>query len=198
MYSKGMNKFDISLYNEEFFQWHLTYAREYSIRTMDWFIENYKPKSILDIGAGIGSYLESGYDKGISVFGFDISEAAQKYTPEHIKPFIKYQDCTEPISVGIFDCVISFETAEHIRPEGTEQFIENLVNATGKWLLFTAAPPGQEGTGHINCHPKAFWVDKFLDHKLIWAAKMESEISDSWRELGAPDYICDNLIVMKR
>jgi cyclopropane fatty-acyl-phospholipid synthase-like methyltransferase len=194
-----MSKFDISLYNEEFFEWHLKYAREYSIKTMDWFIEKYKPQSVIDFGCGIGSYLESAHNHGLPFWGFDISPSAKKYTPDHIQLYIFYADCATDMDFHFHaDCVISFETAEHIDPDGTDQFIQNLVNATGKWLLFTAAPPGQEGCGHINCHPKAFWVDKFLDHKLIWAAKMETDISDNWRRLGAPNYICDNLIVFKR
>jgi hypothetical protein len=102
-----------------------------------------------------------------------------------------------PIKCGFFDCVLSFETAEHIDPDGTDQFILNLVNATGKHLLFTAAPPGQDGCGHINLHPKEFWIGKFINH-LTYDDEMSATISKAWRKLGAPNYICDNLIVFKR
>jgi hypothetical protein len=40
--------FDLNLYNDEFFLWHLTYAREYSIKTMDWYIDTFKPNSVVD------------------------------------------------------------------------------------------------------------------------------------------------------
>ncbi len=191
-----MSQFDISLYNEEFFQWHLTYAREYSIRTMDWFIEKYKPNSVVDFGCGIGSYLESALIYGLKIKGYEISTDAKAFTPEAVRPFITYSDCTMELNPLRYDCVISFETAEHIEPSGTDQFIQNLVNATGKYLLFTAAPPGQEGTGHINGHHQSFWVEKF-SHYLTFDLEMTIDISNNWRILGAPDYICDNLIIFK-
>lgn len=189
--------FDLSLYDEEFFIWHKIHAREYSIRNMDWYIKNYKPESVVDFGAGIGSYLESAYNHNIRIAGFDISQQAKKHTPESIRPFIGCYDCTLPITIGTFDCVISFETAEHIDPAGTEQFIQNLINATGKRLLFTAAPPGQQGTGHINLRPKQFWIDAF-SKELTYNEKLSREISSFWGLQGAPYYIVNNLIVFER
>jgi len=192
-----MPEFDISLYDEDFFEWHVTHARKYSIRTMDWYIINYHPKSVIDFGCGIVSYLECAYDYDIKIKGYEISWEAVSHTPERIRPYIEYRDCTEPINAGIFDTVISFETAEHIEPEGTNQFILNLVNATGKTLLFTAAPLGQGGTGHINCRPKEFWIMELSD-LLIYNDVLTGEISEAWEKLGAPWYIVKNLMVFSR
>ena len=50
--------FDLSLYNDEFFQWHYKYARIYSIQTMNWFLDKFTVNSVVDFGCGIGSYLE--------------------------------------------------------------------------------------------------------------------------------------------
>lgn len=191
--------FDISLYNEEFFEWHLKHAREYSIKTMDWYIEKYKPLSVADFGCGIGSYLESAYNHSIRFRGFEISEVARQYTPYHIANHIMYYDCTEVIGWThlMYDCVLSFETAEHIRPDGTKTFIENVIDFTGKHLLFTAAPPGQQGTGHINLRPKEFWIEQF-SKELMYDEEMTKDISENWRILGAPEYICNNLITFRR
>lgn len=190
--------FDISLYNDEFFEWHLKYAREYSIKTMDWFIEKYKPLSVVDFGAGIGSYLESCYNHKIPCLGFEISLNAREYTPQHIRYLVLYRtDCTKVMHIEIWDTVISFECAEHLNPEGTDQFIKNIINFTGRYLLFTAAPPGQLGTGHINLRPKEFWIEQF-SKSLKYDEKMTLDISENWRRLGAPDYICNNLITFRR
>lgn len=190
--------FDISLYNDEFFEWHLKHAREYSIKTMDWYIEKYKPVSVIDFGAGIGSYLESCDNHNVKCAGLEISPAALKYTPEHIRNRIFYLDCTKPIGYwGVFNTVISFETAEHIEPSGTNQFVENIISCTGGHMLFTAAPPGQLGTGHINLRPRQFWIEQFTK-ELKYDEDLTKDISDNWRILGAPDYICNNLIVCTR
>lgn len=190
--------FDLSLYDDEFFIWHKIHAREYSIRNMDWYIKNYKPESVIDFGCAIGSYLESAHNHGIQIVGVEISEAARKHTPESIRPFIQYMDCIDQLLCGVpFDTVLSFETAEHIDPAGTDQFIQNLINATGKRLLFTAAPPGQQGTGHINLRPKQFWIDEF-SKELTYNEKLSREISSFWGLQGAPYYIVNNLIVFER
>jgi cyclopropane fatty-acyl-phospholipid synthase-like methyltransferase len=193
--------FDISLYNEDFFLWHLIHARQYSLNTMDWYIDTYKPNSIVDFGCGIGSYLESGYEKGIkNLKGYDIGgEYAKKYTPNFLSEFIEYIDCTKKIECGKFDCVISFETAEHIDPEGTETFISNISNAlieNGR-ILFTAAPPGQDGCGHINLMPKEFWINNFVKLGHSVDEEMTNNIKENWSKMNSPNYIIENLIVLK-
>lgn len=197
------DKFDISLYDEDFFLWHKTHVRDQAVSCMSWYIGRFpEAKSFCDFGCGIGSYLEApnylrvnGLD--FHVKGFEISEVAKQFTPTDLQPFIEYRDCTKPIITDRFDCVLSFETAEHIEPEGTEQFILNLVEATGQRLLFTAAPPGQDGTGHINCRFKSFWIGE-IGEFLDFNPELTKEISTAWEKLGAPWYIVNNLIVFER
>jgi SAM-dependent methyltransferase len=187
--------FDKSLYNDEFFSWHLKYAREYQLKTFDWFIDKYKPRSVIDFGCGIGSYLESAYNKGVTKLrGFDIGDDAAKYTPDIVRPFIEYRDCTAPIKTGLYECVLSFETAEHINPAGSTQFVRNILSAAAKYILFTAAPPGQDGCGHINLHPKEYWIKLF---GIPVNEQMTNEISGAWKQIGCPDYIVNNLIVFE-
>jgi cyclopropane fatty-acyl-phospholipid synthase-like methyltransferase len=192
--------FDISLYNDEFFFWHLKYARLYSIETMDWYILRYKPNSVIDFGCGIGSYLESCYNNGLTnIKGYDIGgDYASKYTPNFLKQYISYQDCTLPIVEKKYDCVISFETAEHIDPIGTDTFVKNISDAVTKSgkILFTAAPPGQDGCGHINLHPKEFWLDKFSQHSKVQNVEITEEVKRNWKNI-APNYIIENLIVLE-
>jgi len=103
--------------------------------------------------------------------GYDIAEPAKKYTPVHIQPFIEYQDCALlPMGwSGQYDCVISFETAEHIESKVSSIFIHNITQATltsGR-ILFTAAPPGQQGCGHINCQPAEYWIKLFRNRGFV-------------------------------
>lgn len=161
------------------------------------YITKYNPESVVDFGCGIGSYLEPAWALGLKIKGYEISQQAEEFTPKQLYGHIEYRDCTRPIDCGKYDTVISFETAEHIEPEGTNQFIKNLVNATGKTLLFTAAPPGQEGTGHINCQTRDFWIMEFSEF-LIYNEVLTGEISEAWEKLGAPWYIVKNLLAFSR
>lgn len=187
--------FDLSLYNDEFFEWHLVYARDYQLKTFSWFLDKYKPRSVIDFGCGIGSYLEVAFEKEILVKGYDVSEFASKYTPPQLRQFIEYTDCTKRIELKKYDCVLSFETAEHIQPEGTDQFVDNLKRAMGKYILFTGAPPGQDGCGHINLQPREYWIEKF---NLPVDEEMTKDVSDNWAAIGCPTYISQNLIVFKK
>jgi len=46
--------------------------------------------------------------------------------------------------------------AEHIPKEFSESLVKNLIKLSKGFILFTAAKPGQGGTGHINCQKKNF------------------------------------------
>lgn len=189
--------FDISLYNDEFFEWHHIHARQYSIESIKPVIEYYEIKSVIDFGCGIGSYLEGAYQLGLTdLRGFDIGgKYAEKYTPETIKPFIGYTDITNPISCKKYDLVISTEVAEHIEPTGSKIFVDNLVSAAEGMIIITAAPPGQLGCGHINCQPKEYWIGLFKDKGLTHSIEDEENIKQMWS--NTPQYIQDNLMVFK-
>lgn len=201
-------QFDISLYNDEFFEWHWKHAREYSIASMEWFLrsphailDNYAYiHSMADFGCGIGSYLEAAFNVGLqNIRGYDIGgKHAAKYTPDHIKRFVKYLDCTKPIKLfREYDLVISFETAEHIEPSGTDIFVDNLVKAMAHSgiLMFTGAPEEQEGCGHINGRPKEFWQQQFENRGLIFNNYLTSVLNAHWPDFNVPKYILDNLLV---
>lgn len=191
-------KFDLSLYNDEFFEWHVKHVHESSVRCMEWYCDNYEPKSVLDLGCGIGSYLLGALNKGSLVCGIEISPEAKKYTDKKVAGKINYHDATyDDIRFHLkFDCVICLETAEHIEPDKSRQLILNICDNSGKRILFSAAPPGQDGTGHINCQPKEYWIDLFAKYGRTPLESTTEHIAANWKKLGAPDYIVKNLIVL--
>jgi len=199
---KTMEKFDINKYNDRYYRWHKENTRNYIIKTMDWFIINYKPKSVIDYGCGIGAYLESCLKMGVeNIKGFDIGgDYVKKYTNKKVIPFIEYIDCTIPLVTEKYDCVISLETGEHIETKLSNQFIENIVNSTNDKgiIIFSAAQPGQNGTGHINCQTKDFWLKIFNNYSYTQEDEITNDIIKNWSILGAPTYIVDNLIVLKK
>jgi len=193
--------FDLKVYDDRYFKWHYDSTRNYAIKTMDWYIREFKPKSIIDFGCGIGAYLESGLNNGIDKLrGFDIGgEKLEPYIHTSVKEFIEFVDCTKKIQTDKYDCVISLETGEHIEPQGTEVFVDNICNSLSEkgFILFSAAPPGQGGSGHINCQPKSFWIDEFKNQNVKENKDTTKSIILHWESLGAPDYICKNLIVFE-
>lgn len=194
-------KFDISLYNEDFFLWHVKYARQYSMLIMKELVKKYRYESVVDFGCGIGSYLEMAYEMGIGISGeglcgYEISVDALKYAPLSIMDTIVIKDITKRIvPQQKYECVLSFETAEHVQPEGSEQLVKNLIQAASKHILFTAAPPGQEGCGHINCQPREYWLELFRKNGVEEDKELTEQLKSDWRKIpGVPDYMVNNLI----
>lgn len=196
-----MKDFDIINYDERYFKWHRDNTRDYAIKTMNWYIQEFKPKSIIDYGCGIGAYLESALINDIyDIKGFDIGgDNVKKFTDEAVIKYIEYTDCTKPISTKYYDCVISLETGEHIETESSEQFVKNICNSTKRdgVIIFSAAQPGQSGTGHINCQEKIFWKERFLFNSFVYDDLLTEYITDNWSRLGAPIYIKNNLMIFK-
>lgn len=119
-----------------------------------------KIKSAVDIGCAMGFYLE-GMDLE-DVYGFEyMYEKAKPYLNEKAKRFVKFGDAMKKIECPVCDLSMSIETAEHILPEASDQFVENLTRLSRKYIFFTAAKPDQGGTGHINEQPMSFWIEKF-------------------------------------
>jgi 2-polyprenyl-3-methyl-5-hydroxy-6-metoxy-1,4-benzoquinol methylase len=195
------NKFDITQYDDRYFKWHRDHTRNYAIKNMDWYINQFKPASIIDYGCGIGAYLESGLNNGITKLkGYDIGgDYVKKYTEKSVQPYIEYLDCTLPLITDEYDCVISLETGEHIETKSSDQFVLNIANSTKKdgTILFSAAQPGQGGSGHINCQPKSFWIEKFAIHSFIYDEPLTKQILKEWSLQKVPDYIINNLIVFR-
>lgn len=122
-------------------------------------------KSVVDFGCASGYYLEGFAEAGATVKGYEyLYENSEPFMPSTVKPYIEQGNAMEDIDCGKFDLSMSIEVAEHILTEKSDTLVENLVNASNKYILMTAAPPGQGGTGHINEQPKEFWVDKIESH----------------------------------
>jgi len=69
-----------------------------------------------------------------------------------------------------FDLVMSFEVAEHVPAQFHDRLVQMLAKATRRWLVFSAARPGQLGTGHLNesMRPRQEWQRMFEEQGLVY------------------------------
>ena len=73
-------------------------------------------------------------------------------------------DLSTPLNLGRrFDLVTCLEVAEHLPLEAAETFIDSLCRHADV-VVFSAAIPGQGGTGHINERWPSFWAALFARH----------------------------------
>lgn len=121
------------------------------------------PTSIVDFGCGEGLWLESAkrLDAGISIWGLD-GDYIDRERLRIPKEVFQAVDLGKPLKLNTkFDLAISTEVAEHINLQDSEQFIDNLTNASDN-ILFSAAIPGQGGINHVNEQWQGYWVDMFI------------------------------------
>jgi SAM-dependent methyltransferase len=124
-------------------------------------LQHYQAKSLADIGCGRGAWLPEWERAGVADYlGID----GDYVDPDNLfipRDRFTTQDLTKPFDVGRkFDLVTSLEVGEHINPNDTEIFIDNLCRHSDA-ILFSAAIPGQGGFLHINEQNYEFWRRRF-------------------------------------
>ncbi|KKL08487.1 hypothetical protein LCGC14_2575390, partial [marine sediment metagenome] len=177
-------------YNHRFFWRHYVQARDWEKKVGSNIVETLEIESILDLGCGIGSFLEGAYESGCNnLVGIELHiDRADRYIEEKMKPYIHYGDITIPLELEkTFDCCISVEVAEHILPEKSKQFLDNLTKYTDKYIIMTAAPPGQRGTQHFNLQEKSYWIERIKKRGFIHQKELVDKYTKLWENFAIPD-----------
>jgi SAM-dependent methyltransferase len=122
------------------------------------------PASVVDVGCGRGAWLgefkANGIDKIVGLDGDYLKPSMLRFPPECFRP----TDLSSKFDIpgGPYDLAISLEVAEHLPPANARHLVRQLTLAAPQ-VLFSAAPPGQGGEGHINCQPLSYWRKIFED-----------------------------------
>lgn len=152
------------LYDAEFFADNEQHFKIGHQKLAELIYDWYEPSSVCDMGCGNGFILFVLAQKGVQICGVERAREALQFIDPGIVDRIKIRDITQPQDVGEYDLVISTEVAEHIPKKYSSLFVQNIVRAARRNILFTASHPGQWGEGHINCQPRGFWIDLFDRH----------------------------------
>ena len=126
-------------------------------------IELLNPKSVIDVGCGLGTFLKVFKENGVEkILGIDGSWCKKDLLFENIDPseFLEHEMENRIKVNDIFDLVICLEVAEHISPERAETFVEDLTKM-GNTILFSAAIPFQGGDHHLNEQWITYWEKIF-------------------------------------
>jgi SAM-dependent methyltransferase len=118
-------------------------------------------QSVVDLGCGDGGWLAAAQEKGVEeILGFDGPWVPQTRLRIPQESFIAASLTASPPLPHRFDLAISLEVAEHLPASRAAGFVHDLACAADV-VLFSAAVPGQGGTGHINEQWPAYWTELF-------------------------------------
>lgn len=114
------------------------------------------PKRVVDVGCGEGWWARAFEQLGCEATGID-----GPGTQSILERFIPH-DLGQPLPTlaAGFDLAVSLEVAEHLPPDRAAGFVAEIC-ALAPVVLFSAAIPGQGGTGHVNEQWPAYWVELF-------------------------------------
>jgi hypothetical protein len=122
------------------------------------------PRSVIDVGCGVGTWLAAFKALGVSdIAGYDgdwVDRRLLQIAGDAFHP----ADLNQRLSIDRrYDLALSLETAEHLQPQRGETLVADLV-ALAPAVLFSAAIPHQGGTGHINERWQDYWAGLFAAH----------------------------------
>lgn len=147
---------------------------------------------IFDVGCGPGVYVNAFREAGLIAEGVDLDPRC----PYHrLDIFSREFDDLVALG-GPYDLCLCLEVAEHLPETRADEFVSKLVKVSDT-VLFSAAPPGQGGHGHINCQPKSYWEEKFATHNYVVDAEGTSRIVDFMRSGYHMGWFANNAILFK-
>ena len=159
MYSRDFHK---SIENDEYPQ---------AVRIAEYILSNIPCSTFLDFGCSTGLYLNEIKKRNniIESVGYEFSEEAVNAA---LCADVVQFDLTQPLNRVKKENTLGLclEVLEHIDDSNWLPVLTNITNLCDT-VIFSAAFPGQGGTGHINCRDKIDWIRRF--HSLGWIVDLD-------------------------
>lgn len=136
----------------------------------------FNPKTVLDLGCGMGNLLEMLRQLGVEAYGVEISEYALSQVPKRLKKFCRQGDILKmPCQDGKFDVVTTVNVLEHINPGDVDKFIAKCARIAQKGVYHEITVLEDKGTvnrdpTHYSKYSARQWLGKFLRLKK-WRVK---------------------------
>jgi SAM-dependent methyltransferase len=166
----------------------LIYHR-YAVREAEGVIRSFEQlfpeaERYVDVGCGGGAYAAEALRRGHFTVGLEKSLAGRliaRHQGVDCQPFDLARQL--PKLEAEFDLAYCLEVAEHLPPALGESLVDVLCRLARK-VVFSAAPPGQGGVGHINEQPAHYWHDKFAVRAFRHDPAASKAIRDSFARNG--------------
>lgn len=133
----------------------------FPVKIIDRIVDEFRPRSVLDVGCGTGVSLAYFLQNGVDGTGVENSKLA--ISKSLVKEKIIKHNLKRPLNLNRkFDLVWSFEVIEHIHPHFEATFLDTLVGHSNR-VIISAAFPNQGGHGHFNEQLPQYWITRFSE-----------------------------------
>lgn len=140
------------------------------------------PQVLVDVGCGSGALMRAAREQGFAreAVGIDLGVETEMDSDHHLA-FIQH-DLTRPLLARVRgDLTLCWEVGEHLPASAADTLCDTVADATSWALLFSAATPGQGGTGHVNEQPHEYWRSKLEARGLRCSVEMTVTLRDIFR-----------------
>jgi SAM-dependent methyltransferase len=154
-------------------------------------------QSIADIGCGTGRFAAEFLSRQKRIVACEYSARLRRKTARRgveVYPFDLSNPSQQPLTGAPFDVAYCLEVAEHI-PDSMSDALVQFIATHGKAIVFTAAQPGQGGTGHINEQPKSYWQAKFERRGCDYDSVRSDQIARRLRSANTEAFMYENVMV---
>ncbi len=186
-------------YNTAFYQNQSSTSRQSAQIVLPLVKTFINPKSVVDIGCGVGTWLSVWKELGAeNIHGFD-GDYVQKDQLQIDAEAFTGQDLSQPIADELVkqykcDLVSTLEVAEHLPEAAAGQFVETLTKFSDV-VLFSAAAPYQGGVGHVNEQWPDYWAEKFKSYNYVAIDCIRPQI---WDNNNVSWWYAQNIILFVR
>lgn len=182
-------------YSSEFYKQLQDGSFRSAQRVLPHLLELVSPRSIVDVGCGVGTWLAAARELGIGdIVGIDgpyVDRAMLRIPEECFRPV----DLARPFTLGrTFDVALSLEVGEHLPETSAESFVESLTRLAPV-VLYSAAVPEQPGENHVNQQWQTWWVDRFRKFHYVALDSIRRRI---WEDPDVEWWYAQNSLLMVR
>ncbi len=146
-------------------------------------------QSVIDVGCGRGWWAKEFENHGIVSTGVDgeyVEGVVCNFRAVNLAKTLPY--------LGKFDLVICLEVAEHLPEDRAHRFIHDLCKLAPT-VVFSAAIPGQGGTGHVNEQWPEYWAAMFREEGYAVTGRFREQI---WDDDRIENWYRQNLLIARR
>ena len=166
-------------------------AQEIVPGILDWV----KPKSVVDLGCGVGTWLSVFQEYGIQdVLGID-GDYVDRSMLDVAEACFRTANLSRPLEIERqFDLALCLEVAEHLHQESAATLVHSLVQLSPV-VLFSAAIPFQGGTHHVNEQWPGYWSRLFSEEGYVVIDCLRNQI---WHNERVSWWYAQNMLLFVR
>ncbi len=194
-------KYD-DIYDEKYYTDVLNPCLEKSFEVIaESIVRVFSPKSVVDVGCGIGLLLSALKKRRVVGRGLEYSTAALNMCRRNGLDVTRFDLRRDILPKDLrSDLVVSTEVAEHL-PECCADHFVDILCAIADNVVMTAAEPARTYIGdhtHLNEQPKEYWIAKFADKGFKYSKDILAQFISEWRKHDVSPWFLQHLMVFRK